>query len=457
MRDVTGFGAKGDGETDDTAALQHALDAGGNMLRFNKGAYRITQPLLVDLARQGCCAISGDGGATRLRMEGPGPAIRIVGAHTGTAAPSTVADQVWEKERFPTVEGLEILGAHPEAVGIELRGTMQATVSRALIRGCRHGIHLVERNRNFILDSSHLYDNHEYGLFFDQCNLHQVNIHGNHISYNKRAGIRSIGGDVHNVQITGNDIEYNNAGGVEELMTDGGAEIWFEALDGIISEVTLASNTIQATIEPGGANVRIWGGEKDSPRGARLIAITGNVLGSQTRGIDVRHAQRIAVTGNTIYDSADLSLFAEDCSGLLFSANTLVWRGDESDPPRDGILLRRCDNCSISNCLTQRLCYGSPERGAGITLETCADVAVTDCQILDSLVRGVELRDCIRCRVTNNSIVDRRATPGMIHAIRVAGAGHGNLVRHNMLGGATDKLIACEEGLAIVDGNVGVD
>ena len=42
------------------------------------------------------------------------------------------------------------------------------------------------------------------GLLFDRCNLHQVIIHGNHISYCKRAGIRQLDGDVHNIQITGN-------------------------------------------------------------------------------------------------------------------------------------------------------------------------------------------------------------------------------------------------------------
>ena len=62
-----------------------------------------------------------------------------------------------------------------------------------------------------MLADSHLYDNREIGLFFDQCNLHQTIVHGCHISWNKHAGIKSLGGDVHNLQIVGNDIEYNNA------------------------------------------------------------------------------------------------------------------------------------------------------------------------------------------------------------------------------------------------------
>lgn len=434
------FGATGDGTTDDTEALQHAIDAGDGVLELPKGNYRITRPLRLDLTKQGYGAVIGAGGTARLIMAGPGPAIRILGDHRGTAQPSSVKPHTWNNERMPTIRGIGILGEHPEAVGIELRKTLQTTISEVLVRQCRVGIHLVERNRNFVLSHSHLYDNHVYGLFFDQCNLHQINVIGNHISYNKRAGIKSLNGDVHNLQITGNDIEYNNRPGKDTAL-EGGAEIDFEAPDGVISEVTIASNTIQATIEPGGANVRISGAETNSVRRARLITICGNVLGSQTRGIDLRNVQRIAVTGNTIYDSAEYSLWAQSTSGLSVSGNTVVWRGDDDDPPRDGFWLQDCDGGSLSGLVTQRLCTGTAERGAAITLVRCRDFSINDCQILDPLVRGIELEDCERCRISNNSIVDRRTTPKMLQGIRVRGASTKNVFNGNLIGGSVHSRI----------------
>ncbi len=453
------FGAAADGVTDDTNALQHALDAGDGVLKLSKGTYRITQPLVIDLTKQGYAAVIGDGGTPRIVMAGAGPAIQVIGDHRGTALPGTVKPHTWDRERFPTVSGVEIVGEHPEAIGIQLRKTMQMTVSQVLVRNCRYGVHLVERNRNFLLCDSHIYDNAEYGLFLDRCNLHQINVTGNQISYNKRAGIKSLDGDIHNLQITGNDIEYNNNPGVDKSPNGEptGAEIWFEAAAGVISEVTIASNTIQATVQPGGANIRIHGSGQAAPFSARLIAITGNILGSQTRGIELLSAQRVAITGNTIYGAADLSLLARHCSGLSMTGNTVAWQGLPNDPPRDGILCQDCDNGILSDLVTQGMSAGSPESGAAITLVRCRDFTISNCHILDPRHRGIELQDCTRCRVSGNHIIDRSDKPTMQQAIRIVGKRGQNLVSDNTTGGAVGENLVIPPESAISRGNLAWD
>ncbi len=461
MSNVNGFGAVGDGVADDGEALQHTLEAGNGVLRLNKGTYRITKPLVLDLTKQGYGAVRGEGGTSRIVMAGPGPAIRVIGDHQGSAVPSSVQPHTWEKERFPTISGIEIVGEHPDSIGIELRKTTKCVISQVLVRRCRIGVHLVERNRDFVLADSHLYDNHEIGLFFDRCNLHQIIVHGCHISWNKVAGIKSLGGDVHNLQIVGNDIEYNNiTAGTTKNPPDaatlaahtGGSEIWFDATDGITSEVTISGNTIQATVQTGGANIRIIGAPVERPQKAdtppsqkadtaHLINITGNVLGSQWRAVELRHVSRVTITGNTIYDSTDLSIFADHCAGIVVSANAFVWRGLDTEPTKDGLRFEDCDNVVLSSLSTQRLCAGAAEQGGAITFVRCSDCGISDCQILDPLHRGLELEDCVRCRVSNNTIVDRRDKPSMRHAIRVVGKSRNNLITGNILSGATDKLL----------------
>lgn len=459
MSNVFGFGAVGDGVTDDTESLQHAIDSGDGVLRLNKGTYRITKPLVLDLTKTGFGAVRGEGGSSRIVMAGVGAAIRVIGDHRGTASPASVQPHTWDKERFPTINGLEIVGEHPDAVGIELCKTMKCVISQVLVRQCRIGVHLVERNRDFVLADSHLYDNHQIGLFFDHCNLHQIIVHGCHISWNKVAGIKSLGGDVHNLQIVGNDIEYNNAtaGKSSQSRVDlaehpGGSEIWFDATDGVISEVTISGNTIQATVQTGGANIRVVGTDVQRPQPAdapktqkpdtaHLINITGNVLGSQWRGVELRNVSRVTITGNTIYDSVDLSLFATHSAGIVVSGNTFAWRGLDAEPTKDGLRFEDCDNVLVSGLATQRFCAGSAERGAAVAFVRCSDCGISDCQILDPLHRGLELEDCVRCRVANNTIVDRRSQPTMRHAIRILGRSRDNLITGNILSGATDKLL----------------
>ena len=137
------FGAVGDGLADDTQALQHALDAGDGVLDLEKGTYRITKSLTINTVENGYGGISGRSGASRIIMEGPGPAIQVLGNHNGTASPSTYQQSTWENERMPILEGFEILGKHPQAVGIELKKTTKAVISRVLLRECKYGIHLV--------------------------------------------------------------------------------------------------------------------------------------------------------------------------------------------------------------------------------------------------------------------------------------------------------------------------
>jgi len=87
-----------------------------------------------------------------------------------------------------------------------------------------------------------------------------------------------------------------------------------------------------------------------------------------------------------------------------------------------------------------------------VTFVRCSDCGVSDCQILDPLHRGLELEDCVRCRVANNTIVDRRASPSMKHAIRVLG--RDSLITGNILGGATEKLLDASGGPSEIRDNL---
>ena len=187
---------------DATADLQAVIDSEIGIVRLQKKVYYISKPLVIDLAKVGFTSIQGNGVA-KIVMTGPGPAIRIVGTHFKSADPKGFSQQVWEKEKMPCIEGLSISATHEDADGIEAIGTMQLTITKTHLRGVRHGIRLVQNNRNVTISDCHIYENRGVGIYYDNVNLHQSNITGCHISYNDQGGIVSKAGNVRNIHITG--------------------------------------------------------------------------------------------------------------------------------------------------------------------------------------------------------------------------------------------------------------
>lgn len=448
MADVRNFGAVGDGTTDDTEAIQHAVDDGDGVLEFPSGTYRITGTIEIPLDRKRYTAVVGSHGTARVVMTANGPAFRLVGNHTGTADPTSVKPAIWQHERFPTVSGIEIVGDHPQADGIQLVRTMQATLERVLIRNVRNAVHLPERNRNVLITACHFYDNSGIGVFMDRCNLHQAIITGCHISYNREAGIKSLGGDLHNLQITGNDIEYN----YDDEAT-GAAEIWFDATEGTASEITIASNTIQAKPSQDGVNVRVHGQvDGDGRLSARLITLSANVLGSQSTNVDIRLAERVAITGNTIYDGHTQGIRLEECSLASISGNTFGWSLGPQRNTIDSILLRNCWGCTVSGAVLHAGSYGDETSGGAITLENCEDCSVNNCQVMSPKRRGISLTDCQRCRVDSNSVADRHKPPRSTAGIELSGGGN-NVVQNNLLHCPAGEPLRCPDEIATKSNN----
>ncbi|MFH1267475.1 MAG: glycosyl hydrolase family 28-related protein, partial [Planctomycetota bacterium] len=259
---VADFGAVGDGKTDDTAAIQAAVDSGIGDIRLSKGVYRITRPIVVELDKVGHTSVHGDGVAT-IVMAGPGPALKFVGTHFKSADPGGFTQDVWDRQRMPLVDGIAVAGDHPEAIGIQAVGTMQLTVTRVHVRGVLHGIHLIENNRNVIISDCHIYENRGVGIYYDNVNLHQSNITCCHISYNDGGGIVSRAGNVRNIHITGCDLESNMS--VDAPPT---ANVLIDCTGSSAgtAEVAITGSTIQHNNpSPDSANIRVIG--RSLPRG----------------------------------------------------------------------------------------------------------------------------------------------------------------------------------------------
>ena len=442
------FGAVGDGETDDTEAIRHAVAEGDGMLHFPPGTYRITSTIEVKLTDQGPLGIDGTGGTARVVMAGKGPAFRLVGSHGGTGDPASRKGNVQTHQRMPTIKNIEVEGSHPEADGFELIQTMQPVFEGVMVTRCRHGIHLIERNRNVVISHCHLYFNTGVGIFLDGVNLHQINIASSHISYNRQGGIRIERSEVRNLQITGNDIEYNNFR-AHKSEPEPTAEIYVDvtAEGASVNEVTIASNTIQATESPGGANIRI----KEKPDASRppgLFAISGNVIGSQENNVHLTGCYGIALSGNTIYSCGHRNLFIEDSQLVNVSGNTF-----RRHTPKygTGVRFERSSDITFTGCaIHDESENGQPGLNALLELADCQRINVSGSQFLKGLI-GVEAMNCTQVALTGNTINDSREKPIAKHAVSFAGKDENHLVANNVIGKTSGKPIV---GVIRASGNV---
>jgi len=416
---VRDFGARGDGLADDTQAVQRAVHAQPGVIYFPPGTYRLTNTVLVDLEKTGPVLIIGSSGV-RIVMAGPGPAFRFVGTHQGTAKPESVQPPVWKFQRMPTVEGLEILGDHPEACGIQADGTMKLGVHRVLIRQVLHGVHLVRRNRNVIISQCHIYDNRGVGVYLDDVNLHQINIVGSHISYNKGGGIVSRAGDVRNLQVTGCDIETNV---VNILLDATGSRLG-------TAEVAITGCTIQHGGGPDSANIRILGAGEKYRWGH--VCISGNVFSDVDINVHLKDAEDVALTGNTFWMAYRYNLLAENCRRLVVSGN-VFGRNPGYDYVKEvlpnALRLVGCRDVVLQGLMI----HDVQEAEAGLVLDDCQRVNVVGCSFVDCSGAGLLLRNGQRCRVSD-CLVDHAEPPESWVAIRVEG-GRDNLLTGNLLSG----------------------
>lgn len=391
--DVRQFGAVGDGVADDTVALQRALDESRGAVVLPAGDYRLTRGLVVHLDARRHTAIRSAG--ARLLNESADPALHLIGTHQGSASPDELSDSVAAGELMPLVSDLEIVGGNG-GDGIRLEYTYKAVISRVTVRDCVHGIHIPNHNRNIIIADCHLYRNYGIGVFLDNVNLHQINIHGCHIQYNYRGGIKIVEGNVRNVQIVGNDIEYNRN---PDDDTEPAADVWLVAGPIGIREGAITGNTIQGVPTEGGANVRLEGLSPQNPLKVGLLAVSGNLITSQEVNILCRYARGLVLGNNVHISGHRRNILIEDCEQVTISGSVLDNNPDYQPAAPGGIELKGVSGCSISGVVAENC------RDA-LSVTGCSGLAVSGCTFRNTQGKAISLLNSDHIAVTGCVFAD---------------------------------------------------
>ncbi len=389
---------------------------------------RLTETIEIRLDEEGpfhwAGLTNGPGGKrVRIVMAGPGPALRLVGTHAGTADPQTVRRGVWEREAGPMLEGLEIVGEHPEACGIELDGTMQATLSRITVRQCKDAIRLVNRNRNVIIADCHLYENSGCGVLLDDVNLHQINITGCHISYCRGGGVVSRKGNVRNLHITGCDLESNHG---EEHPATANVLIDCRESSAGTAEVAITGCTIQHNSQgPESANVRIIGRslpmkDQEVVREGH-VTISGNIFSDVQTNVHLKDCRGVTLTGNTFWMGYEWNLLVEDSTHIVVGPNNFDrnprYAYGTAKTTRNALRFVNCSDCTLTGL---HIAYVQ-DAEAGLVLEKCRWMNISGCTLLENSGDGLLLKDCEHCLVSGCMIRQRGSDGEQSKAIRVSG------------------------------------
>jgi hypothetical protein len=422
---VGDFGARGDGQADDTAAIERAVARSGGQLHFPRGVYRLTRPVKIELARLGPVSISGDGAATLL-MAGPGPALHLLGTHAGSADPASVKEPVWQNERSPLIDGLVVVGAHEQAIGIQVEGCLQPVVTRVTVRRCLHGMVLTGRNRNVIVGHVNLYDNRGVGLLLEKLNLHQVNVSNSHISYNRGGGIVVRASEIRNLQIGTCDIEANMA-------ADGAPSSNFllDCTEGSVREGAIIGCTLQHSKAPvGAANIRFVGKSAKEPHKVGFFSIGDNQISDCGVNIHLTHARGVNITGNTFFLGHQHNLLVEDSSQIVVGPNVFDRNPDYPPGSRDGIALIDCRDCTLTGLHV----LGARQPEGAVTLRRCQWINLTASMILDCDGCGLLLDAVEHCRVSDCVVRDQRQGRPQPVALRLT-SGKENRLGDNLFAG----------------------
>jgi polygalacturonase len=85
MTSVRDFGARGDGKTDDTQSITHAIQKGDGTLHFPRGDYLISRSLQIPLQTHGRLSIDGANGAACVVTE-----VQVLAGHNTVVSRTNV-------------------------------------------------------------------------------------------------------------------------------------------------------------------------------------------------------------------------------------------------------------------------------------------------------------------------------------------------------------------------------
>ena len=426
---VKDFGAVGDGSTDDTAAIQAAINA-VTLLNGRSGVFFPAGVYSVKATSTYSGAININSGLT---LFGTNATIKVAASSSvGTRTISINSNDV------------QILGLRftPSTITDLTNVYLAATYSRLEIRGCefvtpQSGALYVAGYSEDVLFT----ENKVYGLGYGILIESTTGGTGYIVSNNVFVGSGANDGDA---------IEFN-------------------VLTTAISNVTISGNVIKSYIASNAS-----AGFGIGLSFVNECSVTGNVVKSCSRnGIHLENnCTDVTVTGNTVSDCQDAGIEVQgensgkQCYRVVISANVVkncclspstgLGRGSIDCGSSSGGTGYGVGSLIVSNNMV------SSSHAAGIYTYECRFSIITGNKVLDSVGGGIQVVTAVSSVISGNLCTDDQATKTQTYGLIVNGGvndGSGTFLQisNNMLAGNLTGAVSDVTTGAVYFGNVGAD
>lgn len=388
-------GIVGDGEIDDTVALQKLIDNSNGILRLKCKKYLLSSSLIVDINKIKLI----DGGNATFIVNGDFTAFILNGSLTSdmSANPNTLNDDIMNIESNTIIKNCKITSTNPKVGnGIKLSGCFKTNIENCYIFKLNNGITISDQNRDISIFNNHIYGCYNNGLTFDDTsNLHQCNINGNFISYCHYCVALDKPVQVANFQFNGNDIELSSYPSSSDTT---GRAVYIASGDtesGQLSEIEFAGNTIQGH-NVSNSLIELIGGTK---REIYHVSFTSNhISNAKEHAFIISKVGTVSISGNTYKSIGNQILYIKD------SAHNISISGESANAVGGLIYADDTSNLNrvvIGNCVVS----GSTDGGINIVSKSVKSVSIISNVIAGSLSKiTVQPVSVSKCIVANNIV-----------------------------------------------------
>ena len=312
---VQDFGGSGDGSTDDTAAVQAAIDAavtaGGGRVQIPTGQFRLTRPITlgdgVDLV--------GLGSTSVLKPDFPSKQNRVIDNDWINGNRNiSLRNFKLDRSGANVQHGILLNGIDNLLIdGIEVSGVPSVRSGCISISGVGPNLRLISRNVRIV-----------------NCVLADTANFGMHMGY--------VDGG-----LMANNTALNADREVFGVEPDPGVSA---------TNVVISGNTILGTTSVNGTSTGLIIVTTTSGGTVDGVTVTGNVMrqpspsDTSNPGIGVYGAAAVTVTGNTVHDMDGPGILVYDATGVLIVGNTVNNCARSGGWP--GIRLVKANHCSLT-------------------------------------------------------------------------------------------------------------